>query len=115
MGEKNYKTILGKKVRQLRRAAGMSQTGLADLLGYTSTGMISQIENGIKGMDQEKIRRLAEVFNVPEFLLMSSEDFSDDAMQMFMNLKKVTDSPDSPAFKIVQGALDAAIKQQGEP
>lgn len=42
--------IFGKKIKQLRRIRGTTQVELAKELGFTSTGTISQVKNGIRGL-----------------------------------------------------------------
>ncbi|MFG2379942.1 helix-turn-helix domain-containing protein [Streptomyces avermitilis] len=49
---------LGSELRKLRDAAGLKATAAATLLGVSSVQM-SQIESGIAGVSEERIRRLA--------------------------------------------------------
>jgi transcriptional regulator with XRE-family HTH domain len=49
---------LGAELRKLREAAGLKATEAAALLGVNSTQM-SQIESGVAGVSEERIRRLA--------------------------------------------------------
>ncbi|MGW0824265.1 helix-turn-helix domain-containing protein [Streptomyces sp. NPDC002845] len=49
---------LGAELRRLREAAGLKATAAATLLGVSSVQM-SQIESGIAGVSEERVRRLA--------------------------------------------------------
>jgi len=49
---------LGAELRKLREAAGLKATAAATLLGVSSVQM-SQIESGIAGVSEERLRRLA--------------------------------------------------------
>jgi len=88
----NYRHILGKKIRMLRDIARMTQMDLANALGYTSTGMISQIEAGAKGMDPEKIIEAARIFDVHPSVLISDVDMAHEDIEMFVNLSMILKS-----------------------
>ncbi|WP_445529329.1 helix-turn-helix domain-containing protein [Streptomyces cyslabdanicus] len=51
-------TRLGAELRKLREAAGLKATEAASLLGVNSV-QVSQIESGIAGVSEERVRRLA--------------------------------------------------------
>jgi len=89
---RNYRHILGKKIRMLRDIARMTQMDLANALGYTSTGMVSQIEAGAKGMDPEKIIEAARIFDVHPSVLISDVDMAHEDIEMFVNLSTILKS-----------------------
>lgn len=109
MGEK-FNVILGRRIRILRRQMQMSQEELGALLGYHSSGMISQVENGLRGMDREKIKKAAEIFGVPFSVMMSEQDYSDTDLEMFRNLKTVIDNPYAGHYDMVRDLLASAVK-----
>lgn len=76
--EVDYKSILGKKIRQLRGLTGTTQMDLAHHLGFSSTGAISQVESGSKGLTIENIHRTAEFFGVHSAALFSPVEMTDD-------------------------------------
>ena len=53
--------FIGKKVRELREEAGITQKQLGDLLGYSPMG-ISHFENGIRNLRIDDIKKLADYF-----------------------------------------------------
>jgi len=90
----NYRHILGKKIRILREMVEMTQMDLANALGYTSTGMVSQIETGAKGMDPEKIIKAAKIFGVHPSVLISDVEMTREDVEMFVNLSIILKSKD---------------------
>ena len=65
-----FRKMLGKKIKALRIGKGITQVELAKALGFTSTGAISQVESGLRGMTFESILNTAKLLGVhPVFLL----------------------------------------------
>ena len=87
-----FRHILGNKIRKLRTMSGKTQVELAKELGFTSTGAISQIENGLKGLKVESIMKAAEVFGVHPFVLLTPYDLGEEETEivskLFMLLEK---------------------------
>lgn len=84
--EVDYKRILGKKIRQLRNLTGATQMDLARHLGFSSTGAISQVESGSKGLTIENIHRTAAFFGVHSAVLFSPVEMSDDDLSIMQVL-----------------------------
>jgi transcriptional regulator with XRE-family HTH domain len=103
--KQSFNILVGKKVRLLRQRDGMSQVDLAKLLGYTSTGTISQVERGLRGMDVDKIIQTAKIFGIsPEFLL-SDKEYDEQSLKMIVNFQKIIENPQSTKFKRLQETL----------
>lgn len=67
-----FRQMLGKKIKALRTGKGITQVELARALGFTSTGAISQVENGLRGLTFESIVNAAKALGVhPVFLMIS--------------------------------------------
>ena len=49
-------------IRDIRRAHGMTQKDLADMLGMTPNA-VSQWENGVRNPSLENVKRLAEILH----------------------------------------------------
>lgn len=62
---------LGTELRKLREAAGLKATEAADLLGVNSVQM-SQIESGIAGVSEERVRRLASHYSCSDEELIAA-------------------------------------------
>lgn len=68
---KEFRMILGRKIRMLRESKGITQMEWAKELGFTSRGTISQVENGLKGHKVESIMRAAIALEVHPIVLMT--------------------------------------------
>lgn len=74
MNETNYKTIVGEKIRSLRKSAGLSQEILADRCGIFRT-YLSRIESGSANPSLVVLVTLAKALDVePHVLLMYEPD-----------------------------------------
>ena len=60
---------LGRKIRLIRLKRNLSQTEMANILGYSGKGMISRIENDSVEMSYDKLMLLLSKFK---------DDFKDD-------------------------------------
>jgi len=83
-----FRQILGKKIRVLRKMRDMSQIELAKELGFTSTGAISQVENGFKGMKMESIFKAAKALGVHPIVLMTPYDMKKEDIEIASALFK---------------------------
>ncbi|GEC05865.1 transcriptional regulator [Streptomyces spinoverrucosus] len=62
---------LGAELRKMREAAGLKATEAASLLGVNSVQM-SQIESGISGVSEQRLRRLAANYACPDHQLIDA-------------------------------------------
>jgi|OpeIllAssembly_1097287.scaffolds.fasta_scaffold102065_2 transcriptional regulator with XRE-family HTH domain len=77
-----FRQMLGKKIKTLRTARGITQVELARALGFTSTGAISQVENGLRGLMFESIINAAKVLDVHPVFLMDPDDIESDNCEL---------------------------------
>jgi len=77
-----FRQMLGKKIKTLRTARGITQVELARALGFTSTGAISQVENGLRGLTFESIMNAAKVLEVHPVFLMTPDDIELDDCEL---------------------------------
>jgi len=77
-----FRQMLGKKIKTLRTARGITQVELARALGFTSTGAISQVENGLRGLMLESIINAAKVLDVHPVFLMDPDDIESDNCEL---------------------------------
>ena len=64
---------IGDRVKELRNKKGLTQTELANLLGYKSKSSVAHIENG-RDIPRSMVVRLANVLNTTPTYLMGWED-----------------------------------------
>ena len=64
---------LGRRIRQAREDAGLTQSELADLLGLRHPQSISRYERGETEVPQKRLRRIAEVTGKPLGFFLTEE------------------------------------------
>lgn len=64
---------LYENIKKYRLQKGLTQTELAELMGYSEKSMISKIENGKVDMPHSQIMKCAEVLDIPADALMGFE------------------------------------------
>jgi transcriptional regulator with XRE-family HTH domain len=65
---------LYKNIKKYRLEKQMSQSRLAELVGYSDKGMISRIENGKVDLPQSQIKKFADALNVSPAKLMGWDE-----------------------------------------
>lgn len=100
--------IFGQKLRQFRKLAGLTQIELSLELGYSDgSSAISQIERGIKGMQQDKLLMLGKVLGVDPAILFSPDQYTDEQARMIIEFYKVMRSgPKHPHFASFKALLN---------
>ncbi len=63
MKSEDKNTFIGKKIRQARDEAGLSQKSLAEALGFETATAISLIESGERGISVEFLEKVAGIFH----------------------------------------------------
>jgi len=94
---KRFRKILGSKIRKLRLQSGKTQVELAKELGFTSTGAISQVENGLRGLTIDPIIRAAKALGVHPIVLLMPDAMDKDEIEiisaMFELFEKRSERP----------------------
>jgi transcriptional regulator with XRE-family HTH domain len=104
---------IGKNIKMFRKRAEMTQVDLAKKLGYTSSGTISQIENGSRGMDFDKLDLAAEVLNIDAAILLAPDTFDDqqiEDLQLFYSIQKKSKQGNRMA-KIITGMIHDLLRK----
>ena len=65
---------LGGRIRELRRKAGLTQSALAERIGYSTKASISKIESDVLDVNQSTIVALAKALGVTPSTLMGWDD-----------------------------------------
>ena len=67
--------LIGKRIKEIRDNAHMSQKELADALGYESATAVSLIESGNRKVEVETLEKIAKILHVDiKFLLGHKEE-----------------------------------------
>lgn len=90
-------SVMGDRIRQLRKSQGVKQTELADAIGVTFT-VISNIERGYSAPKPFMVERIAEFFNVPTDYIMGRTN------TRFRGMRPIS---------VVSERLSALMKQEG--
>jgi transcriptional regulator with XRE-family HTH domain len=77
LGTEALNKIIGNKIKYLRKINEITQVELKKELGFTSTGTISQVENGKKGLKLASLMKVAKIFGVHPAVLISPVDITD--------------------------------------
>lgn len=87
----------GKYLKQLRMEKGLTQSELAEMLGYSDKSAVAQIERDHFELNQEKIKQYAEIFNVSVLDIMGFEpDGSieiEELSKIYMSLSETHKKP----------------------
>lgn len=68
--KEEYNKFVGKNILKRRKELKMTQEDLAKKLGYKSISAIAKIENGMNGLNQSKLARVAEILETSPSALM---------------------------------------------
>ena len=80
---------VGKRVKKIRKAHGLTQEKFAEVLGVTSTA-IRDYENGEYGMSKDVLIRMRESFNVSLDYLLFGENI--DETDIMVRLENISDA-----------------------
>jgi transcriptional regulator with XRE-family HTH domain len=104
--ETDLKKIFGKKIRHLRKLQDVTQMDLARALGMTSSGAISQVENGTKGLAFENVGKAAMFFGVHPCELLSSNHANKDDLALLKGVMQViANKKTSKNYEAIQSLL----------
>jgi transcriptional regulator with XRE-family HTH domain len=115
--ERRFRRALGQKIRVLRERRKMTQMDLAKELGFTSTGTISQVENGLKGLSVDSIMKAAKVLGVHPIVLISPSPFSKADIRIISSLLNLlarsSEQPDQTGHLVAQirAIINAGLKK----
>ena len=77
----------------LRKQIDMTQNELAKHLGLKSSGIISQVENGERGLKVENILKCADFFGIDACYLISEYDYSEKELRAMIGFKNLVENP----------------------
>lgn len=78
--------VIGKKIRILRELKEMTQVELGKAVGMSSSGAISQIENGEKGIKLHAILRVADILGVHPIVLLNLDDLDKEELKLMVDM-----------------------------
>jgi transcriptional regulator with XRE-family HTH domain len=75
-----YLKGVGLRISTLRKSQGITQEGLAQMVGYTSRSSINKIERGLVDLPQSKIKDIAKALGTTPTYIMGIEEENPTAM-----------------------------------
>jgi transcriptional regulator, XRE family len=86
---------MGEKIKDRRKALGMTQQELAEKMGFKTRSHISLIEQGERNIPVNKIKKLAKILDIsPEYLVGWANDISDKTLDLNNNISKQCSNSD---------------------
>ncbi|MGN0438301.1 MAG: helix-turn-helix domain-containing protein [Lachnospiraceae bacterium] len=108
--------FIGKKIRDLRKSLGLTQTDLAESIGIARTTLIGY-ENQTSQPDIETLKRLASFFSVTTDYLLGLENLelnNDDFIKELLYLGKQLNTLNRAVIRGKMAELIKEQQQQGE-
>lgn len=78
----------GKRLKELRKQAGMTQTQVAEAIGL-EPGTISRIERGIKGSSIETLLLFSDVYRVSTDYILKGNEIKSESNALLKDLEAV--------------------------
>ena len=112
--EQQLREQVGERIKLLRKRDDMTQVELGKQLGYNSSGAVSQIERGDKGISREKLMHAAAIFNVPLAVFYIEDKLDEEELFMVVNFCEVMRNPESPYYNIMRDILKIASEEMAK-
>ena len=85
----DFNIVIGKRIKHLRLKNDMTQMDLAALMNFKSSGIISQIENGERGLKRDNIFKAADIFMIEPAVLMAKVDIQNEDLDIHVAFSKL--------------------------
>lgn len=86
---------IGSKIREYRQKAGLTQEGLAELVGVTFQ-QIQKYENGSSKLNTDKLQKVAQALSIPVMFLFPAQseslDISDQEQTVIACFRAIPDA-----------------------
>lgn len=89
-----------------RELKGLTQREVATLLGYTSSGTLSLIETGERGLNKTRLAKAAKVLDTFVEVLTVENDLTKDELIHMNNILKILTNKKHPHHKTLMKFLD---------
>ena len=107
-----FNKVIGERIRYLRQKNDMTQMDFAKLMGLRSSGIISQVETGERGLKRENIFKAAQIFGVEPAVLMADVQMSDEDLDMHVAFAKLlAEKENNPEKKSYFEAIKKLLNQ----
>ena len=108
--KKEINAEVGRRVRQAREAAGLTQERFAELIGVSPQN-VSCVERGLAGVSLTVLRRMCEILRVSSDFLLLGEGAANDAEALARRLGQLP--PEQ--FRVVREVLNSVLELTALP
>ena len=107
-----YRDIFGSRLKFIRKVlVGMSQEEFAAKMDLDSgQSFVSKVERGERLLSVENIYRAADVLGVHPAVLMSTDEFTDEQLEMLVNLFTLFRKNNKDHILTIKGLLETYTK-----
>jgi len=110
----DLKATIGKRIKFFRSNRGMTQMELARKIGYTSSGVISEIESGLKAPSMDKLQAIADALKVPVSIIVTPVSYDGIDKKSILMADLITllqNTGDFPALESLQAIVTSELKK----
>lgn len=107
--KKEINVEVGRRVRQAREAAGLTQERFAELVGISPQN-VSCVERGLTGMSLSVLKRMCQILSVPsDMLLMDGEPGFNEVESIAVRLRQLPPEQFQVVREVIDRVLELAI------
>lgn len=103
--KKDINVEVGRRVRQAREAAGLTQERFAEFIGISPQN-VSCIERGLTGMSLTVLQRMCKILHVTSDSLLMDEYTENDAETIARRLQQLTPQQ----FQVVKDIINSVLE-----
>lgn len=104
---------VGRRVREAREAAGLTQERFAELLGISPQN-VSCVERGLAGVSLTVLRRMCEILHVSSDSLLMGESADNKAEAIAHRLEKLPPEQFRVVQEVINGVLELTVLSENE-
>ena len=108
--KKEINVEVGRRVRQAREAAGLTQERFAELIGISPQN-VSCVERGLAGVSLTVLRRMCEILRVSSDFLLMGDGAGNDAEALTRRLEQLP--PEQ--FRVVRAVINSVLELTALP
>ena len=108
--KKSINVEVGRRVRQAREAAGLTQERFAELIGISPQN-VSCVERGLAGVSLTVLRRMCEILRVSSDFLLMGDGAGNDAEAIARRLGQLP--PEQ--FRVVRAVINGVLELTALP
>lgn len=101
----------GEKIRELRKAKGLTQEELAQKIGI-KRGTLAQYETGKRSPKRETLERFAKALNVQWYELAHTDDSSWNRLLMLADDVRNDNAPNASWYGLADSDIDVSVKKK---